>query len=72
MICRQILKGVDFIHTKRILHLDLKPQNIVLVQPWDPTSNLNESTNSALSHSQRSISAVQVGGRNRVHSATPE
>ena len=27
---RQILKGVDFIHTKRIIHLDLKPQNIVL------------------------------------------
>lgn len=31
---RQILKGVDFCHSKRILHLDLKPQNIVLVRPW--------------------------------------
>ena len=28
--CRQILRGVDFIHSRRILHLDLKPQNIVL------------------------------------------
>ena len=27
---RQILKGIDFIHSKRIIHLALKPQNIVL------------------------------------------
>ena len=27
---RQILKAVDFIHSRRIIHLDLKPQNIVL------------------------------------------
>ena len=29
---RQILLGVEFIHNKRIIHLDLKPQNIVLCQ----------------------------------------
>ena len=29
---KQILKAVEFIHDKRILHLDLKPENIVLSQ----------------------------------------
>lgn len=27
---RQILRGINYIHKKRIIHLDLKPQNIVL------------------------------------------
>jgi len=30
---RQILRGIEFIHSKSILHLDLKPQNVVLVSP---------------------------------------
>ena len=29
---RQILRGVEFIHSRGIVHLDLKPQNIVLVE----------------------------------------
>lgn len=28
---RQILEGVQYIHRKRIIHLDLKPENIVCV-----------------------------------------
>ena len=35
---RQIFRGIDFIHKKRIIHLDLKPQNIVLASPF-PTGN---------------------------------
>lgn len=28
---RQILEGVQYLHRKRILHLDLKPENIICV-----------------------------------------
>lgn len=28
---RQILEGVQYMHRKRIIHLDLKPENIVCV-----------------------------------------
>lgn len=55
---RQILKGVEFIHTKRIIHLDLKPQNIVLVSPQNVTvieeDQLNESRSSTSSFRSRS------------------
>ena len=42
-LCRQILKGVDFIHSKRILHLDLKPQNIVLCHKLQEKKSSNGS-----------------------------
>ena len=32
---RQIIRGVQFIHSQRILHLDLKPFNVVFVSPDD-------------------------------------
>lgn len=28
---RQILEGIQYIHSKRIVHLDLKPENIICV-----------------------------------------
>jgi serine/threonine protein kinase len=31
---RQIFRAIDFIHSRRIIHLDLKPQNIVLATPF--------------------------------------
>ena len=39
---RQILKGVEYIHSKKILHLDLKPQNVVLISPLKSNSVLDE------------------------------
>jgi len=56
-LCRQILRGVDFIHSKRILHLDLKPQNIVLChklshKPTNGTSS-HSATNGADTHQDR-------------------
>ena len=32
---RQIVRGVQFIHSQRILHLDLKPFNIMFANPDD-------------------------------------
>ncbi len=37
---------MDFIHSKRILHLDLKPQNIVLCHKPDATAEANGGTTS--------------------------
>ena len=31
---RQILEALDFIHERNIAHLDIKPQNIVLMGPY--------------------------------------
>ena len=38
------LTGIDFIHSKRIIHLDLKPQNIVLANK--PVTNNSKNGNS--------------------------
>merc|ERR1719367_520652 len=35
---RQIVRGIQFIHSQRILHLDIKPFNVVFVQPDDDLS----------------------------------
>ena len=35
---RQIVRGIQFIHSQRILHLDIKPFNVVFVQPDDDHS----------------------------------
>ena len=42
---RQILDGIDFIHSKRIIHLDLKPQNIVLCRKLSNSTNESNSKN---------------------------
>ena len=42
---RQILRAVEFLHNRRIIHLDLKPQNIVLVEKLrSQSSTSNEKT----------------------------
>ena len=38
---RQIFRAIDFIHSKRIIHLDLKPQNIVLATPYSGSHGKN-------------------------------
>ena len=65
---RQILRGIDFIHSKRILHLDLKPQNVVLISPLPANAddgdvvnngaNDNASYCSSSSSSRRKYSSV--------------
>lgn len=51
---RQVVKGVEFIHSRRILHLDLKPQNIVLISAQNvivtEEDQLNESRSSTSSY----------------------
>lgn len=50
---RQILRAIDFMHKHRIIHLDLKPQNIVMCRKvtdcCDNTSSCNGGTNSSSS-----------------------
>ena len=46
---KQILKAVEYIHDKRILHLDLKPENIVLSQK--PSLNFATSGLASRGHS---------------------
>ena len=36
---RQILRAVEFIHSRKIIHLDLKPQNIVLAEARGSSSS---------------------------------
>ena len=39
-VFRQILEALDYIHTRGILHLDLKPANILVVPGSEPTAKL--------------------------------
>lgn len=35
VICYQVLCGVEYIHEKRIIHTDIKPENFLLTLPYD-------------------------------------
>ena len=35
---KQLVKGVQFIHNKNIIHLDLKPFNVIFADPCDDYS----------------------------------
>lgn len=56
---RQIFRAIEFIHSRRIIHLDLKPQNIVLATPFSGSSkqgNGENASNSGRSSHSRSPS----------------
>ena len=49
---KQILEAIEFIHEKRIIHLDLKPENIVLCQRPNFNSSLSDSPSKSISSDQ--------------------
>lgn len=61
---KQILLAVEYMHTKKIIHLDLKPENIILVHDL-----MNENEKSSSSEALKIIDfglAKNLGIRNRI------
>jgi len=60
---RQILRAVEFIHSRNIVHLDLKPQNIVLVEksPHHRRPSTKNSTAAGASTTAASTAAASRG-----------
>ena len=41
-IIKQVINGLQYIHSKGIIHTDIKPENIFLVKPLDQISDFND------------------------------
>ena len=57
---RQILKAVDFIHARRIIHLDLKPQNIVLCRKASKANGSAAQDNANLSKELKCCDELKI------------
>jgi hypothetical protein len=68
---RQILRGVEFMHSKRIIHLDLKPQNIVMVLPHEATAAMDEEDQMPKEHGLSSASARPGSAKSTSESLSP-